>query len=75
MRQHFRLNAPTAKYAPSVGTLVESNEGVGNVLEMLELAIVYLEGLQLHTPVQNAFQRHDVSARLLSQGERFHSLG
>ena len=75
LRQDVCLNAPAAEYAPSVGALVEPDEGVRNVLEMRKLAIVYLEELNLHIPVQRAFQRHCQATGRFSQSERFHRLG
>ena len=52
MRQDIRLNAPAAEHTPSVGALIEPNEGVGNILEMPKLAAIYLEELDLHIPIQ-----------------------
>jgi len=42
---------------------------------MCELALVYLEELDLHVPVQDAFERQGKSSRLTLQRKRFHRLG
>jgi len=42
---------------------------------MRKLATVYLEELDLHIPVQDAFERQGESSRLTFQRKRFHRLG
>ena len=64
-----------AEHAPSIDALFQPNEGIRNVLEVGEFAIVYFEELDLNLPVQRTFERYRDNARLVFQSECLYRLG
>src|SRR5437868_3799305 len=74
-RQRVFLDTLPAFLASSVSAVIQPDEGVGNVLEVLELVVGYFKELDLHLPLKVALERHDMRARLFCQAQSFHRLG